>query len=160
MSRNLYSPPTSRVADIVRDAPEGDRRDVHRASKCLWYSFGVTPIRMAVDFVLAPSAIVAATGVVGIFAVFATLLVFFLITRWVVSRLTAGRNWMRLLVTWITALGALLPLIAWDQFTATISSPIDGILFGIQTILQFLAIAFLNTRRSRTWFAALRAVPA
>src|SRR5882757_799089 len=88
MEHNPYSPPTTPVADIHGDSVI-DNREVLIACKLFWVSFGLSLVGTASD-VLRQSAIpLVIGGLIGAAVGFA-------ITRWIVSKLKAGRNWMRL----------------------------------------------------------------
>src|SRR5580693_109198 len=93
MSQNPYSPPAAPVADLPT-GNAGDNRDVWNACKLLWVSCAMnvmSPLLGGVPHVAPP--------VGGIVEELVSDAIQVLITYWIVSKLKAGRNWMRLLLT-------------------------------------------------------------
>ena len=88
MEHNPYSPPTTPVADIHGDSVI-DNRAVLIACKLYWVSFGLELVGTASD-VLRQSAIPLVIG--GLIGGMIGAAVGFAITRWIVSKLKAGRN--------------------------------------------------------------------
>ena len=86
----------------------------------------------------------------------------FLIYWWFTSKLKAGRNWMRILITVLTVLAFCMIPLLWSVIVKTLvpmysQFPLDIVLSGIQWILSLVALWLLYTRRSREWFAAMNA---
>jgi len=153
MEHNPYSPPTTPVADIHGDSVI-DNREVLIACKLFWVSFGLSLVGTASD-VLRQSAIpLVIGGLIGAAVGFA-------ITRWIVSKLKAGRNWMRLLVTILPVPGYLTVPIFWNFYSTTVfptyaRNPIMAAVSLLQIIPNTWAIVLLNLPHSRAWFSQQR----
>ena len=153
MEHNPYSPPTTPVADFYGDSVVANRK-VLIACKLFWASFGLSLVATTVN-VLRQSAIPSViSGMIGAALGFA-------ITGWTVSKLKAGRNWMRLLVTILTVLGFLAVPIFWNFYSTTIfpiyaRNPILGAAFVVQMMLNAWASVLLNLPHSRAWFSQQR----
>jgi hypothetical protein len=86
------------------------------------------------------------------------------LTLWIVSKLRAGRNWMRLLLT----IGPMLSVFglqrAWNFYSSTAFPIYSGDPIKAAALLEFipsiLAAVLLNVRSSRAWFAATQPSPA
>jgi len=84
-----------------------------------------------------------------------------LINWWVTSRLKQGRNWMRILLTVLAAIGVLVPVFFWDFYKAQVFPMYTGytlvlVLSLLQYALWLVALGLLYTARSRKWFAAMK----
>jgi hypothetical protein len=160
MSQNPYSPPTAPVADLPT-AKAGDNRDVLNACKLLWLSCA-----MDVMSPLLGGAANAAPPVGGMVGVLVSDAIQVLVTYWIVSKLKAGRNWMRLLLTIGIAAAYLLILILWAFYDASVfptyaHHPVSAAIAVLEAILVLCYIALLNTPSARAWFASSkRAAPA
>lgn len=159
MKRNPYAPPTAHVADVSVDTPPTEiDRNVLRASNLLWWSFGASCLGSVFRFLRpADSPALPFGGPIGISI---GLAVGLLITWWMVSKLRAGRNWMRLLFTIGVLAGiALIPLY-WSVYKGILmqyaNNPLQGILAGIGWILTLSTVVLLNTPSARSWFAAMK----
>jgi nitrate/nitrite transporter NarK len=153
MDHNPYSPPTAPVADIPIDQAAKNHA-VWTACKLYWASFGISLISLVLDIIGAPDAGSMVSGIVGAVLGGAIGL---LITRWIVSKLKAGRNWMRLLLTICTALGFISIVIFWSFYRRNVfplyaDDPINAIQVALQAILGFYAVVLLNTPSARAWF--------
>ena len=159
MEHNPYSPPTAPVADIQGHSVV-DNRDVLTACKLFWVSFGLSQVPTVSD-VLGQSSIplVIGTligGMIGAAVVFA-------ITRWIVSKLKAGRNWMRWLVTILPVLGYLTVPIFWNFYSTRVfpiyaRNPVMAVASVLQIIPSTWALVLLNLPHSRAWFSQQRNV--
>jgi hypothetical protein len=155
VANNPYSPPTAPVADIPTD-PLVKNDAVWTACMLLWLSFGISLISLIVDGVRAPAAGSVVAAMIGALVGGAIGL---LITGWIVSKLKAGRNWMRLLLTICTALGYLTVVIFWGfyrdhVFPIYAKSPMSAVFAALQTFLGFCSVVLLNTPSARAWFAS------
>lgn len=153
MDHNPYSPPTAPVADIPIDQTAKNYA-VWTACKLYWASFGISLISLVLDIIGAPVAGSMVSGIVGALLGGAIGL---LITRWIVSKLKARRNWMRLLLTICTALGVISIVIFWDFYRRNVfpiyaNDPINAVQAVLQAILGFCAVVLLNTTSARAWF--------
>jgi hypothetical protein len=85
----------------------------------------------------------------------------FAITRWIVSKLNAGKNWMRLLITIGAVLGYLSIPIFWKFYSSSVfpiyaKNPIKAGVALLEMIPNSWAIVLLNVPRSRAWFSAIK----
>ena len=158
MSHNPYSPPKAEVADAqisALDDVEG-RRDVYRACTLMWINFGFALLSTGIEVVrnLGTTQTAEYVGmVIG-------MSIAFLIYWWFTSKLKAGRNWMRILITVLTVLAFCMIPLLWSVIVKTLvplysQFPLDLVLSGIQWILSLVVLWLLYTRRSREWFAAV-----
>lgn len=154
MEHNPYSPPTTPVADIHGDSVT-DNREVLNACKLYWVSFGLSLVSIASD-VLRQTALPLVIGscIGGVIGA----ALGFVLTRWIVSKLKAGRNWMRLLVTILPVLGYLTVPIFWNFYSTTVfpiyaRNPVKAVVSVLQIIPSTWAIVLLNLPRSRAWFS-------
>jgi hypothetical protein len=155
MERNPYAPPSTPVADIANNSVTTNR-EVLIACKLFWVSFGLSLVATASDL-LRQSAIPLLIG--GLIGATIGAAISFAITRWVVSKLKAGRNWMRLLMTIITAVGYLSVAIFWKFYSTTLfpiyaGNPAMADIAVLQLIPNTWAVVLLNVPRSRAWFSA------
>jgi hypothetical protein len=158
MSHNPYTPPTSHVDDpsVASVDPDGDR-DVLRATRLLWISFGVGILGFILE-IFQPDV----AGVPLIIGLVFGIAIAFLITWWITAKLEAGRNWMRILLTVLMVLGVVGPLLLWDFYKTAVfavyaTNPIKAVVDLGQYALGIAAVVLLFTPRSRAWFAAMKA---
>jgi len=150
MERNPYSPPTSPSVDIVDEAVPTNRY-VLIACRLTWLSFGLWFIGLVGDLLSQRSIAVLIGAVIG--AAFG-----FGFNSWVVSKLKAGRNWMRLFLTVFAVLGYLSIPVFWKFWSAEVfpryaADPIKAALDVVQTIVGIGTVVMLNLPSSRVWFA-------
>ena len=150
MEHNPYSPPTTPVADFRGDSVI-DNREVLIACKLFWVSFGLSLVGTASDVVRQSAISLVIGGTIGAAVGFA-------ITRWIVSKLKARRNWMRLLITIITVLGCIAVPMFWNFYSTTVfatyvRNPVMAAVFLLQFISNTWAVVLLNLSHSRAWFA-------
>lgn len=77
------------------------------------------------------------------------------ISAWMAIKISAGRNWARILYTILTVVGILLgapDLAEYLQFSRLIV-----IFYAVNTLISILVIALLFTRPARTWYSAVKA---
>jgi hypothetical protein len=157
VERNPYTPPTASVADIA-SVPVAANPDVLFACKLFWVGFGLSFVSKATDIPTEstiPQLIGALIGLtVGGAAGFA-------ITWWMVSKLKAGRNWMRLLATIGAVLGYLSIPIFWKFYASTVfptyaKNPIKAAIDILALIPNIWSIVLLNVPRTRAWFSAMK----
>jgi hypothetical protein len=149
MENNPYAPPSAPVADIANNSVTANR-EVLIACKLFWVSLGLSLVITASN-VLRQSPLII-SGLIGNAMGFA-------MTWWIVSKLKAGRNWMRLLMTILTAFGYLSILIFCRFYSTTVfpiyaRNPIVAGVAVLQIIPNTWAVVLLNVPRSRAWFAA------
>jgi hypothetical protein len=158
VTRNPYAPPTAPVADVsAAGSPLEVDPHVLRACTMMWWSFGMSFLGFCLQLVRGPGT----RSVVGA-AVGATVggAIVFLITRWITSKLRAGRNWMRLLLTGLQLAGiALIPLF-WDFYKAFLLHAFtdnfaSGVITAIQWALSISAVVLINMPGARSWFATM-----
>jgi hypothetical protein len=157
MERNPYTPPATPVADVaIVSVPTNP--DVLFACKLFWVGFGLSIVSKATDIPTEstiPQLIGALIGLtVGGAAGFA-------ITWWIVSKLKAGRNWMRLLATIGAVLGYLSIPIFWKFYASTVfptyaKNPINAAIDILALIPNIWSIVLLNVPRTRAWFSAMK----
>jgi hypothetical protein len=157
MERNPYTPPGTPVADIASD-PVTVNRDVLIACKLFWVSFGLSLVSSASDVLRESTTPQMVGGLIGLIVGGA---IGFAITRWIVSKLKAGRNWMRLLMTIGPVLGYLSIPIFWKFYSTAVfpiygRNPIKAGVFVLQIIPSVWSIYLLNVPRSRAWFTAAK----
>jgi hypothetical protein len=157
VDRNPYTPPAAPVADIASDSVTANR-DVLLACKLFWVSFGLSLVSSASD-ALSQSTIPQMIGaLIGLMIAGA---VGFALTWWMVSKLKAGRNWMRLLVTIGAVLAYLSIPIFWKFYSSKVfpmyaTNPLKAGIDLLATIPNIWSIVLLNLPRSRAWFSAMK----
>lgn len=158
MSHNPYSPPKAEVADAQISALEDveGRRDVYRACTLMWINFGFALLSTGIEVVRN----LGTTQTAEYVAMVIGMSIAFLIYWWFTSKLKAGRNWMRILITVLTVLAFCMIPLLWSVIVKTVvplysQFPLDIVLSGIQWILSLVVVWLLYTRRSREWFAAV-----
>lgn len=153
MSHNPYSPPTAQVADLPASSSALQvEPNVIRACRLLWWYFAASLLSVALSARITGSWAAAAFGLVfgGGFS--------FAITFWGTSKLKAGRNWMRLLITVVNVGGVLVVPLLWNWYKPYLlaSRSIDVVITVIQWLLAWAAIYLINTRSARLWFKAMK----
>jgi len=156
---NRYAPPGAHVQDPEIQA---DITSPHVELTCrlLWSSLGLA----VVDSLRSLFNQTTMTGTIGtiIGTIIGTVIVLgigYLIVRWTVSKLRAGRNWMRWLYTILNVLGYLAIAVFWDFYRNLFQVVLqDGLLAMLIMLLQFAVgiamLVLLHTPTSRAWFAA------
>jgi hypothetical protein len=153
MERNPYTPPSTPVADIASPSVTPNR-EVLLACKLCWVSFGLSLVGSASDL-LKVSTIGLTIGVlVGAMIGGA---IGFAITKWIVSKLKAGRNWMRLLVTILSVLGYICIPVFWKFYSPIYAGdPIKAAVSVLGIIPNIWSIVLLYVPRSQAWFSATK----
>jgi hypothetical protein len=158
MERNPYAPPNTPVPDIAGPSVIANR-EVLIACKLYWITFGFSLVGSATALLTGGSTMQAViAGVIGVMFGGA---IGFAITAWIVSKLKAGRNWMRLLLTIGAVLGFLSIPIFWKFYSSVVfpiyaSNPIKAGIAVLEMIPNTWAIVLLNVPRSRAWFSATK----
>jgi hypothetical protein len=162
MERNPYAPPTTPVADIASDPVASDpvvpNREVLLACKLYWVSFGLSFIGSVSGLLRISNVTLLMASVIGLIIGGA---IGFVITRWIVSKLKAGKNWMRLFLTIGAVLGYFSIPIFWKFYSSTVFpiyalNPIKAGLTVLDIIPNTWALVLLNVPRSRAWFLAVK----
>jgi hypothetical protein len=155
VERNPYSPPISPIADVVADLPTLEtNREVMLASKLIWASLVVSLVGMVHEF-LSRSALAIRLSV----AVVAVISVGF--SWWNVSKLKAGRNWMRILVTIIYVFSYFSIVGLWQSYYAKVfadypENAIKAVVFVINTMLSVVIVVIINLPSARAWFSRMK----
>jgi hypothetical protein len=157
MERNPYTPPGTPVTDIASDFVTANR-DVLIACKLFWVSFGLSLVSSISDVLSESATPLIIGGLIGLLIGGA---IGFAITRWIVSKLKAGRNWMRLLMTIGAVLGLLSIPIFWKFYSSAVfpiyaKNPLRVGLTLLQMVPNTWAVVLLNVPRSRAWFSATK----
>ena len=170
MTHNPYAPPGSPTLDTpAAGESAGPPPQIARACTLLRCAWGVTQLGLVVT---APTIMTGAdpTGAdpIGAFVVgfFSVLLLGSAITYWVTNKLRAGRNWMRLLVTFWCALNLaslVIAMIKWSGPRRVLArlTELQGSGGAWATLTQFAlilaAVVLVNTPSARAWFARMKA---
>jgi hypothetical protein len=155
MAHNPYAPPTAPVADVPTDGTAKNQA-VWIACTLLWVSVGISLLATLFDLLRAPPAEFWIANIIG------TLIggaVGLLVTYWLISKLKAGRNWMRLLFTICNVLGCISIVVFWDFYRTHVfpiytGNPIMAVQAVFQSILGLCAVGLLNAPSARAWFAS------
>ena len=158
MTQDSYTPVSAPAPDASEVGPS-HRVDpnVDLACRLLWCYFGLTVLTIPLEL-LKVSGVALVLGVIigGLIGCF----IAGALTLWATTKLRAGRNWMRLLVTAVIALNVLLIPLVWDwyrpYFLRQFATPLDATVTAVQWLLSFAAVFLLNTRRARLWFRTMK----
>lgn len=154
---NPYAPPTAAVADLASgDSPIEPNKQVEQACMLLWIGLWLQVLDSVIEMIYAQGAAQIFGIVLG--SVFG-LGFGWLILWWFTTKLRAGRNWMRWLVTILNVLGWLMIPIIWhyakdillDYFKA---QPISAVSAFAQWSVGIAAVVLLHTQSARRWFRA------
>jgi len=149
MSHNPYSPPAAEVDDVVTEQPMERPVQVMWAVRCLWASviIGIARdiVRLGLDFAQTSDVPVARTigGIIG-----TALSV--LIAMWFIGKISAGRNWARILMLVITLLGLAFMPVLWPYLTAI--PPYHMVVSVIQELFTLTVLILVFTGPGRFWF--------
>jgi hypothetical protein len=157
MVRNPYAPPSTPVADIAL-VPTALPRDVSTACDFYWASFGVSMLVSLVEGVRQPSAPLVIGALIGT-AIGG--LIGGLITRWFVSKLKAGRNWMRLFLTISPIVFCMSVPVFWPFYRDIFAqyyfgAPLRIIEAAVQFVLGLWSLFLINSAKSREWFLLMK----
>lgn len=159
MTNNPYAPPTTFVADVaIQPRPTEVHGNVAFSCKLLWWSFGISMVGFVLQLFMLPMGGVFLGALIGAGIGGAIGLG---ITYWLTLKLTAGRNWMRLLITVSTLLWiAFIPLL-WSFDRQALSNAFapnlaQGAITGIQLILSVTVVVLINSAGARSWFYAMK----
>ena len=142
---------SSPVGDL--DACPMTNRDVLLACKLWWAMFAISVVGNA-------SGLFSLTGtprvIGGVIGWIIGTAISVLIARWVVAKLKARRNWMRLFLTVFGVGGYLVVLVFWDFFVSAVfrfHNPVQSGAMLLAIVPHIWAIVMLNTPSSRAWFS-------
>lgn len=148
--------------DVLAAAPVGDidigprevSRDVLNACKLCWASYGLSAVGDA-------SKLLSSVSASRKFGAVVALLIGAALTVWIVTKLKAGRNWMRLLMTIGTVLGYLAIPVLWNDYVTKVfplyaNKPIEAGVLVLQILPNIGLVILLNTTHSRAWFARMK----
>ncbi len=157
MASNPYAPPGAPVAD-VEVAPISRPKEVDTACKLYWWSFAASTAGTLTEVVGQPSTALLVGALVG--AAFGGL-IGALITWWFVSKLKAGRNWMRLFLTIMPLLFLASFALFWSFYVMAMrqyyaGAPIRLLISTVQSGIGLWALVLINTARSRQWFRSMK----
>jgi len=158
MTQDSYTPVSTPVPDTSVVGP--NRRvdpNVDLACRLMWWYFGISVLSIPLEL-LKVSGLALVIGVIigGLIgcAIAGAL------TLWATTKLREGRNWMRLLVTAVTALSVLLVPLTWDwyrpYFLKQLATPLDATVTVVQWLLGLTAVFLINTRSARLWFGTMK----
>src|SRR5262245_38495693 len=161
MSHNPYTPPSSHVDDYSAAVDADGNRDVLLACKLIWASFAAGLVIQALTLLRLFSSGQSIMIVAGLIGLAIGVGIGVLINWWVTSKLKRGRNWMRILLTVLAAIGLLVPLFFWNFYKTQVFPMYSGntlalVLSGLQLAIWLVALGMLHTARSRKWFAAMK----
>jgi len=127
---------------------------VIRACTLIWWSFGIQLVSNVFKLTDLPPA----RSLVGALFLLAFVSgVSFWITSWVVSKLKAGRNWMRLLITILFLLGSVLVLSFWNLYIETAQfTVLTGAAAAVQWVLSTINVVLINMPSARSWFLSCK----
>jgi hypothetical protein len=142
MERNPYAPPVATVADPVEVRIERPK-EVALAVKLLWASFFI--------------------GIVGVFlrpaqqvpfiAILIVSILAFGFWAWVITRITEGRNWARILFFVLIGFGLAFAVVFLSATVALYRErPFNGFLAAINYALEIYTLYLLLTAPAREWF--------
>jgi hypothetical protein len=149
------------VQDPSAVAAPGTVRDVLWATRLMWISFCAGAVGFILQIVRPAVVQLPMPRTVQAIALTCAAVIGLLMTWWFTSKLKAGRNWMRILLTVLLGLGILFPLLTWDYYKAAMLmqyavNPVKSFIDVGQYVLYFVVVALLYTARSRAWFAAMK----
>jgi hypothetical protein len=148
MSHNPYSPPTAEVADVAVAHSMEKPVQVVWAVRLLWSSVVLSFVRDIVQFgyIWSMGELPTATLVGGLIGG----LIGFLIAMWFIGKVSAGRNWARIVILVLMLLGiASLPML-WPYLGA--ATPIQLIVGATQQVLTLVVLILVFTSPGKFWF--------
>ena len=157
MVRDPYAPPSAPVADI-KFVPTAPPSDVNTACDLYWASFAVSMLVGLIDGVRQSSAPLAIDALIG--AVIGGL-IGGVVTWWTVSKLKAGRNWMRLFLTTMTIVFCVSVPVFWPFYRDALSPAFLGtrlrmVETAVQIVLSLWSLFLINRTKSREWFMSMK----
>ena len=158
---NLYAPPRAVELELPADTPDQGRH-VELACKLWWIGFALSVLTSLLALYRHTGTPNLGSEITGEVIALAVSLAF---VYWFTTKLRAGRNWMRLLVTILGITGfALLGLVYLllrqtglaPQFFSEVyaGSPIESVSLIVQFVLSLIELVLINTPSSRAWFKA------
>jgi hypothetical protein len=154
---NPYAPPKAQDLELPPEAPPDRCQPVEWACKLMWIGLGLSTLETILTTFLDHDSSALAMEIVGAAI---GLTITFAIVLWFTVKLRAGRNWMRWLVTILTALGVLaiafiariIPQTTFAEIYA--EGPLTVANMGIQLLLSVAEVVLINTPAAREWFRA------
>ena len=157
MVDNPYAPPKAPVADIQL-VPTEPPDQVVTACRFFWASFAASTLLALTEITRAANT----AQVIGV--LIGTViggLISGLITWWIVSKLQAGRNWMRLLLTIIPVVVLVSVPVFWSFYQDAMAryysgAPLRVVWALVQSGLGLWSLVLINTANSRAWFQLMK----
>ena len=150
MTHTTHIPPSSpRSAALDTEVHRPDRF-VLRACALIWWSFGVQLVSKIFGLTeLPPDRSLGG----ALFTLAIAGAISFAVTSWIVSKLSAGRSWMRLLITILFVISGALAITFWNIYLeAAQFTVLGGIAAALQWVLNAIAVVFINMPSARLWF--------
>jgi len=155
MERNPYSPPISPITDrLAEPLPATINREVQIACTLIWISFALSLVGLVRELLSnsRPAAVIGALVGAAIIGVLAW---------WYTSKLKAGRNWMRIVVTIMIVLSYVSIAVLWRYYYAKFfanygENPLKVGILAVKTITSIATIILLNLPSTRAWFSAMK----
>lgn len=152
---NPYAPPTATVADHgPGELPPN--RHVEQACKLLWIGLSLQVLDSLIELFYVEGTAAVIGVIIG--AAFG-LGIASLFVWWFTTKLRAGRNWMRWLVSILNVLGWLMIPVFWKIFGPLLlehfkARPIAAVSAAVQFGVGIAAVVLLHTKSAREWFRA------
>ncbi len=158
---NRYAPPKALELELPPEAPADRCEHVEWACKLMWIGFGVSilsSLLVLVTHAMPHPGIQLFMELVGTAIGLAIL-------YWVTTKLRAGRNWMRLLITIVNVVGIAILAIGLVWLLSTEfgkgflsgffgAAPVQSVSMLLQYVLGTTEAVLINTPSSRAWFQA------
>jgi hypothetical protein len=154
MSHNPYAPPSTTVADIEQPSDLVRPRNATIAMRMFWVmtmlGFGAGIVGIFFEDIPAgvPRGAVLAVALV-------VMLIIFGLMCWVLRATGRGKNWGRVTLTVLLAIGVLAVLFAPEAFNS--SGVVQRASYFLQLAVEIVGMVLLFTPSSNAWFAAHRA---
>jgi hypothetical protein len=152
---NPYAPPTAAVADLAPGSSSIEpNKHVEQACKLLWIGLWLQVLDSVIELIYAQGSAQLIGVIIG--SIFG-LGIAWLIVWWLTTKLRAGRNWMRWLVTILNVLGYLAIPIFWQFFEDLLldhfkAQPISAVSAIAQLGVGIASVVLLHTKSARQWF--------
>lgn len=154
---NPYAPPTAAVADLPTGGSSIEpNKHVEQACNLLWIGLWLQVLDSVIELIYARGgAELIAVIISSVFGLgFAWLIVW-----WFTTKLRAGRNWMRWLVSILNVLGWLMIPVFWRFFEPILldhfkAQPISAVSAVVQWGVGIAVVVLLHTKSARQWFRA------
>lgn len=167
--RNPYAAPDAAVADVDVSANLPRPVQVTRACLLMWISLGINVITMPITQARQADALGGGIPMSSVIVGTAFgLVIGGLLVWWFTSKLSAGRNWMRVLLNILFGISALVllgsigtvaSLGSMEVYAAAFAGPLDVVVTAVQVVLSIAVLVLINVRPARQWFLAMRRQP-